>query len=573
MPRLPDAAIALRDLVEAAANQRHRSLLSSGLRLFDDVGRGHNGPHPNRAEGAMSADRIAPFEIGRAYELGLAADDRRRTGAHLTPEAIARGLLNMLPRLDPDSSVLDPAVGGAAFLLVAADHLVTAGADPASALDQLHGVDIDPGAVAAAEAALALWALDHEIEPRPLPNLRLGDGMLDDLPTVDCVVGNPPFLNQLNTASTRSSSRRAALRERWGELMGAYTDDAWLFLAAGIEALDDRGTLAMVQPMSLLAARHGEPVRRHAQSHASMAGLWVAVDRVFDAAVQVCGVVFDKDPTRSAEGVVRRRGASFDELPTATAQPTDRGWGTVASLAVGAPSVALGATGGRVGDLADATAGFRDQFYGFAPFVTDESVARRGARTAPLITVGMIDVLGSSWADGEFRFAKTKYRRPVVDLDQLAAADPSLAAWSDARRRPKLLMATQTRVIEIWVDHAGTSIPATPVLSIEPHADDADMLWKLAAALSAPSLSAYVFASKFGTAMSLNALKLAARDVLDAPLPHDAEAWAAATSMLRHPEPDLAEFGRTIDAAYGVDDPVVVAWWLGRFPNPSNKVG
>ncbi len=566
----PDPLDTIRDLAEAAANQRETSLAGSGLRLFDRAG---------PAALATDIGPVSAFDLGRAYELLLAPGVRRRKGAHLTPEAVARQLVAMLPPPKASDTVLDPAVGGAAFLLVAADQLVACGAHPNGVLDQLHGVDIDDGAVAVAEAALAIWAIDNAVAPRPLPTLRCADGLLDALPTVDRVVGNPPFLNQLQASSSHSTARRAALKERWGELVGTYTDDAWLFLAAGIDALATGGALALVQPVSILAARHGEHIRDHAQLHATLCGLWVGVDRVFDAAVHVCGVVFDKDRARSTGAVVRRFGADFAPLADVPIQPSSTEWGSIAAAAINIPQVRISPAMDRtVGELAHATAGFRDQFYGFVPYVAEDDAAPDDAgpddaHTAPLITVGMIDVLGLSWGTREFKFAKRPFRRPVVDLDALEQGDPSLARWVRARQRPKLLVATQTRVIEVWVDVEGRAIPATPVLSVEPHETDVDTLWLLAAALSAPVLSAHFLSVKFGTALSLNSMKLAARDVLAAPLPADIAAWSDAAAILGDPQCDLAEFARTIDAAYGVVDPQLVSWWLDRFPNRSSGQG
>ncbi len=563
-----DAILAVRRLTEIAANQRGTSLVGSELRLFDTSTLAEGpGSHPGLD---TTQALVSPFDLGRSYELLLTPADRRRKGAHLTPEAVARQLLAMLPSGDHDDTFLDPAAGGAAFLLAAADQLVAMGADPTTVLDQLHGVDIDPGAVVVAEAALAIWAIDHGVVPRRLPNIRWADGLLDQLPTVDRVVGNPPFLNQLQRSSSHSTERRAALRKRWRELVGAYTDDAWLFLAAGIEALAPGGALALVQPTSVLAARHGQAIRAHALAQASLCGLWVAVDQVFDAAVHVCAVVVDKDCSRSTGPVQRRRGADFASIGEFETQPSPSEWGHVASAALGVPQVHfLPAPSRTVGDLAGATAGFRDQFYGFVPHVSDEEAGGSRDDLAPLITVGMIDVLGSSWGLRDFTFAKRRFRRPVIDLATLERDDPTLYAWVVQRRRPKLLAATQTRVVEVWVDADGGAIPATPVVSVEPHETDVDTLWRLAAALSAPSLSAYFLAAKFGTAMSLNSMKLAAHDLLVAPLPTDEAAWLEAAAMLRDPAHDRAVFARTIDAAYGVRDPDLVSWWLDRLPNHS----
>lgn len=579
MPRLPAEAVALRGLVESAANQRGHSLVGSGLRLFEGMHRGVSPAPTGEASSASTAELVSPFAIGAAYERSLVPAARQRAGAHLTPEPIARGLLNLMPRAAPTDRVLDPAVGGAAFLLVAADELVARGASAVDVPARLHGVDNDPGAVAIAEAALALWCLDHQVEPHPLPSIVHGDGLLDDLPIVERVVGNPPFLNQLRSASSRDAARRDALRERFGGLLGSYTDDAWLFLAAGLAALTETGTLAMVQPLSVLAARHADPVRRHLMRTASLAALWVAVDKVFDASVHVCGVVLHQGED-AAPATTLRRGADFAAMRSATPSPGPSGWGSAAAAALDIPTVQLPLrthAPATLGDLASATAGFRDQFYGFVPFVTEADDAPAGAEVAPLVTVGMIDVLESGWGSRDSRFAKRSFRAPVVDLDALARQDPRLAGWTAERLRPKLLVATQTRVVEVWVDDDGRAVPATPVVAVEPRDDDPASRWLLAAALTAPAISAHLLGAGFGTALALNSLKVSARDLLAIPLPGDAVGWAEAAEILRSSAPlrpgkaELARFARIIDAAYGVHDSELVGWWLQRVEGEARR--
>lgn len=548
------------------------SLVGTDLRLFHGV----TASQVQRDHADLAADApISAFALGRTYELLLAPVERRKAGAHLTPETIARQLVALMPAAASADRVLDPAVGGGAFLLAAADQLLDAGADPNNVLDQLHGIDIDPGAVAVAEASLALWALDHGVDPRPQPGLVQADGLLQPLPTVERVVGNPPFLNQLRSTSSHTAERRAALRDRWGDSVGAYTDDAWLFLAAGIDALVDDGSLAMVQPVSVLAARHGDQVRSRVNATAAMRALWVARDKVFDASVQVCGVVFHRLGSATPQPVARYVGADFASCEPLAEQPGSEEWGVAASIALGVPTTSLGSVtanhGATIGDWASATAGFRDQFYGLVPHVSEHHDTSE-TKPSPLVTVGMIDVLALQWGTRSHRFAGEKYERPVIDVDQLRIDDPKLGEWVDARLRPKILMATQTRVAELWVDAAGTAVPATPVLSIEPHEiEDDDHLWLVAAALSAPVISAHFVAKNFGTAMSLNAMKVAARDILGAPLPTHRRLWESAADLLRQGGAvDLALFGEQMNAAYGVRSKPVLNWWLDRVPNRSD---
>jgi hypothetical protein len=112
-----------------------------------------------------------------------------------------------------------------------------------------------------------------------------------------------------------------------------------------------------------------------------------------------------------------------------------------------------------------------------------------------------------------------------------------------------------------------------PLVAVEPRADvsgpdaDPDLVpWLVAAALSAPPITAWALHESAGTARHGDALKLSARQVLTAPLPVDRGSWAAAARALRDGR-SLSEVGEDLSAAYGVgaDDPVT-AWWRARLP-------
>ena len=568
---MTDALRAVRSLAELGANQRGHSFIGSDLRLFQDMGA--VAPAEGDSGGPVSA-----FSLGRTYEVLLTQTARRRTGSHLTPESIARNLIAMMPSADPEDTVLDPAVGGAAFLLASADQLVEAGASPAQARAQLYGVDIDEGAVVVAEAALALWAIDQGLSPTALPQIAVGDGLLHELPRVDRVVGNPPFLNQLRTGSSHGQTRRADLRTRWGDLVTAYTDDAWLFIAAGIEALLPGGCLAMVQPTSVLSAGHGRAVREHVHEQGRVSGLWLAREQVFDAAVDVCGVVIETKPQAPSpqprHAVKRRVGASFTAATALRKMLGPDDWGSAASELFGVPQVRFSSGGEQLRELVVATAGFRDQFYGLAPHVA-EAAGPPTLDRPKLVTVGMIDVMRLAWGERVFKFAKQPYERPVLDRDSLHADDPKLGEWVAARLRPKLLVATQTKVVECWVDVEGHTVPATPVVSVEPRdLTDVQTLWRVAAALTAPAVSAYWMARKFGSGMSRNSMRISATDIESLPLPKDHNAWDQASELLQNASSNpavLADFAAAIGEAYGIGDPTLVAWWMGRQPNKNGE--
>jgi hypothetical protein len=153
----------------------------------------------------------------------------------------------------------------------------------------------------------------------------------------------------------------------------------------------------------------------------------------------------------------------------------------------------------------------------------------------------------------------------VVDVASLAAQEPAVAAWVERLQRPKVLVASQTRVVEAVVDRGGRWIPGVPVVAVVPH--DPGELDRLAAALCAPPVAAWVAARATGTGLSAGSVRVSSSLLLDLPLPADADAWDAAAHDLA--AGDLAAFGESATRMYDVpaaDARAVVAWWHAQRP-------
>lgn len=587
--------------------------------------------------------------LGRSHEALLDGALRRAAGAHYTPAPVAAGLVRfagvariariaqVAVRAAPGRAgprVLDPAVGGGAFLLAAARALTAAGVAPGRATGLLKGIDVDPVAAAAAEAALCFHAWCSGASDRSVRALGgaivVGDG-LDPTVTAtlgrfDVVLGNPPFGGQLGRGTVRPPAAAARLRARFGAALGAYTDTAAVFLLAALDTVGDGGTVALIQPESLLASRDAAGVRAEVLSRGRLRGLWVAGrDRPFPAAVRVCAPVIDVGTRTSSSvdvgervphsrapavgpwrsrartaTVARAAGVDFSPLPPAPApsgapphgEDDGGGWARLALAAHGTPEVRI--DGGqdhpppqparRLADVACVVAGFREEYYGLVGAVREATDGeRRGVgpgshaagagAPAPLVTSGAIEPGGCTWGLRPVRFAGVSWSAPVVDPDRLAHGPARAAAWVAARHRPKVLVATQTRVVEAVVDERGAWVPSVPVVSVEPLATERDeaaaMAWRAAAALLAPPVSAWALQVAAGSALAADAIKLAARQVRRLPLPPDEEAWADGTALLRSAAP-AARFGHVMCRAYGLDTGAaqeVLAWWLARLPS------
>ena len=543
-----------------------------------------------------------PHALGVLYEALLAPEDRD-AGAHYTSSDLAERLVALVSQpvsrkpgptnAGPANSgpanrgpqrVWDPACGGGAFLLAAADSLAACGVDPIQVVtDCLWGCDVDAGAVTVAQAALAWWA-ERAGAPRgtmpPPGRLVVADALLDwpfgsDV-SFDLVVGNPPFQGQLSGASVRSPAAALALRDRWGDVVGPYTDTSALFLVAGAAALAPGGRLVLVQPASVMSARDARGCRLAATSIAALVGLWVATESVFAADVEVCAPVLarpaavpDIEATAEKAGIQRWRGRSVEPVGAPAARLADGApsWAALALVTLGIPDPTYRSCG-RLEDVAVLSAGFRDEYYGLVGHVSEASADLDPERDdwpahlAPLITCGLVEAGWGAWGRRATRFARHRYERPVVDRRSLGAAGGRAHQWASATARPKVIVATQTRVGEAVVDERGLCVASTPTVVAVPDGVD---LWWLAAVVCSPVGSVAALAATAGSGRSARAIKHSVTSVGHLPLPVDRDAWRVGAEALRRADQDV--FVAAMAEAYAVEGAAELDdWWRSRVP-------
>lgn len=306
-------------------------------------------------------------------------------------------------------SVLDPSCGDGRFLI-------------ATGLPSQTGVDIDPATAYVHDDALRRdWGTEQ----------------------YDVVVGNPPFLSQLSTATTRGG------RSQWGG--GPYADAAVEFLALALRLTRPGGRIGLVLPQSLLSSRDAAAVRDHVMRHAALRWMWWSPTMMFDASVRVWAGVWEVGATQTE--VRRAYGPSFDDLAAVPMPTGGFGCSWAPLLHDGAAATSVGPV---LGDIASFRADFRDQYYGLVGAVGDD---RDGP---PLVTCGLIDPGVCRWGDRPVRFAKQRYAAPRVALDQLS---PAMQRWAAQRLVPKILIANQTRRIEAVHDAVGEWLPVVPVIT------------------------------------------------------------------------------------------------------------
>lgn len=333
----------------------------------------------------------------------VARRTRKQLGAWYTPPELVEAIVREAV-FDGAVSVLDPACGDGRFL-------------QATGLPQQVGVDIDPETNYVHDDALARdW----------------GDARFD------VVVGNPPFLNQLASATSRGG------RSRFGG--GPYADAAAEFLALAIRLCRPGGRVGLVLPQSLLSTRDAAAIREAVDSAAALRWMWWSNTQMFDAGVRVWAGVWEVGGQQRA--VRRAYGPNFDELP---ARPRPTTWAGL--LTDGEPAAHNGPV---LGDIATFTVDFREQYYGLVGAVSDNAAG------PPLITCGLIEPGRCLWGERRVRFAKQGYAAPRVAVDQLS---PRLQRWASSRLVPKILIANQTKMIEAVHDPDGQWLPSVPVIT------------------------------------------------------------------------------------------------------------
>ena len=489
--------------------------------------------------------------------------DHRATGAVFTPYPIAQELVDLLD-VGAGEIVCDPSAGSGVFLLAAAERKFQRGESVTSISETLRGIDIDPVSIEVSRLTLKLWAASKGGQWPSTDHLVVGDGLLDVpeewLGTCDVVIGNPPFLGQLKSETSRNRGRAQALKQRFGSLYTAYVDESMLFFLLAVELSGEGGRVTLIAPSSTLGSDSGQLAREWIDSRLALIGIWVGSRSVFDsAAVDVIAPILRNDKRDECTIVRYER---QDVL--AVQRPLPGCWSSLLARANGVPAIAITATR-RLGDRAVVTADFRDAYYWLAERVVE---ATRNDHRPKLVTVGLVDPFSYRYGDIPTRFAKQRFQRPVLDIED--SPPTQLGAWLEQRLIPKLLVATQTRIVECYADIEGKLLPSTPLVSIIPEQESE--LWHLMAAVSSPPAAAWLASAAAGTGLSQGTMRLRASLIADLPLPEPSKTWDVGAELAREIQEKgvndeaARRFGEAMNQAYGLPSSALLHWWISQIP-------
>ena len=535
--------------------------------------------------GLLEIEALIP-ELSSAIQGGKqAVHARRAAGAFYTPTSLVEFMLTRT--LEPwqyDNAsrlpvILDPSCGTGRFLLAAGERLVTAhvSSTGVSSTDawqligpQLLGFDSDPLATAWLRGRITMLAGG---EPTAAAGIRTCNAFDESaLPSaeVDIVLGNPPFGTPLRKLGDAELLRKkcAAIT---GSPLGPYADLAAVFLLLASHALRDRGRLSLVQPLSVLASRDTQLIRADLASRCTTVFAWASSVPVFDADVYTCVLGVHVGVSASKPTISRWANLPARALAPTPPPPSAASWSTLVSAALDVPDPPAIETNGTIGDFADATADFRDQFYGLKGAIV-ECPGDLPPGHVPVVTSGVLDVAECAWGVRTIRLLGEKWTRPAI---RLGAMSDAMQEWATSRLTAKVMLPTQTRILEPVLDEQGRWLPSVPIVSVTAPPQD---LAHIAAVLASPLMSLIALHRHLGTARHPQAIKLAARDVLALPMPshaaflHNAAAefrlaQHASTGAERVQHLQLS--GECVHDAFGLsttDADAVFAWWTSRAP-------
>lgn len=179
-----------------------------------------------------------------------------------TVRPIVEGLLDRVAWPRAGERLLDPSAGDGAFLVAALDRLAPKPGDLAAAL-RVQGVELHPGAVIEARAAvaerLAIYSWDADAARAAARRIVVEGDFLtqDDLGRFQIIAGNPPYL--------RYGHLPEFFKSLYAKITPAFAlaDVQHAFLAKCLDHLTDHGKIAFVVADRILFNEGAADLRAH----------------------------------------------------------------------------------------------------------------------------------------------------------------------------------------------------------------------------------------------------------------------------------------------------------------------
>jgi hypothetical protein len=194
--------------------------------------------------------------------------EEKQHGQTYTPEKISKFLTRWAVRT-PEDTILEPSVGEGRFVFDAYSRLDSLGAEEPQ--DLIHGMDIDEDAV---ETLQKRAEAEFDLQ---FPNIKVGNIFDSDLPEVDAVIGNPPYVIRHRFENPDK------IIEKYSDKLD-FSDQADLyvyFIVRALEALKPGGRFAMIVSNSWMKKKYGEEFKEYLLQELDIEALIGFKERVF----------------------------------------------------------------------------------------------------------------------------------------------------------------------------------------------------------------------------------------------------------------------------------------------------
>lgn len=221
------------------------------------------------------------YWLSSLYTLLMPEARRRKLAAYFTPPYLAEYAIDRIVqagvRLGKDR-ILDPASGGAAFLLPLAARIAKSAQrchdSPENTLKKiessLHGVEIDSGLSLLSRMLLSNLLKDQIRSAGRKPNLSIAqkDTLALDPPAAlfDAVIGNPPYGRILRPSKKLLKDFAPAISDGYVNLYALFLEQSLRFTKPG-------GVIALVVPMSFLGGPYFTNLRKRILTEAEVVSL------------------------------------------------------------------------------------------------------------------------------------------------------------------------------------------------------------------------------------------------------------------------------------------------------------
>ncbi len=197
---------------------------------------------------------------------------------------MARVLTDWALRDSPDIA-LDPSFGGLVFLEAARDRLERLGARDTEIANQLYGIDLDDDAHRLAREREWLG-----LDPSNLVDRDFFSVEPAELPPIDALIGNPPYIRYQDFNGSAAMARQVALRAgvrltRLASSWAPFVIHATSFVTPG-------GRFAQVLPGELMHAQYAQEVVKFLRREYERVFVAVFDERVFPGALEDVVLLF-----------------------------------------------------------------------------------------------------------------------------------------------------------------------------------------------------------------------------------------------------------------------------------------